>query len=144
MSVYEILIASLKQAGMRITPQRMAICKLLCETNEHPTATRIYTQIREQYPSLSQATVYNTLDTLVGLGIIHTLGFIGDNHVHYDANTTPHINLVCLTCHKITDIASPQIELIENEISQRWGYRLMGARVMYYGLCPTCQSQSRN
>ncbi len=140
MSPLEVLTATLKQARMRITPQRIAICKLLSESDEHPTASMIYEQVRAQYPSLSLATVYNTLEALVGLGAVNVLGHAGDDHVHYDADTSPHINLACVSCHKIVDVESLQVASIDSEISRASGYKLLGARVMYYGLCPKCQN----
>lgn len=139
MSPVEMLVVTLKQAGLRITPQRIAICKLLSETEAHPTAAMIYDHVRAEYPSLSLATVYNTLEALVGLGAVNALGHAGDGNVHYDADTSPHINLACIACHKIVDIESPQVATIDQEISSTSGYKLLGARVMYYGLCPECQ-----
>jgi Fur family peroxide stress response transcriptional regulator len=135
----EILVSALKQGGLRLTPQRIAICNLLAGTDAHPTAAMIFEDIRRFYPSLSLTTVYNTLDVLVEAGVINVLGHAGDNTVHYDANTNPHVNLACISCHTIVDIESPQMAHIHREINAASGYKLLGARVMYYGLCPTCQ-----
>lgn len=140
MSTLEYLINTLKQAGLRMTPQRMAICEFLTETNSHPTAAMIYETIRAKYPFLSLATVYNTLEALAELGAINVLGHAGDKSVHYDADTSPHINLACISCHKIIDIPSSQVAYLNGEISAVSGYKLLGARVMYYGLCPACQN----
>lgn len=137
----ETLISSLKQAGLRITPQRIAICRLLCEADTHPTAAMIFEEIRSQYPSLSLATVYNTLDTLVGLGIVTSLGPAGDGRVHFDADTSPHINLACMECHRIIDIPSKKVGQLQDEVSRTSGYALQGARILYYGLCPECQKK---
>lgn len=138
------LISALRQVGLRLTPQRIAICNLLAETDAHPTAAMIYESIRSLYPSLSLTTVYNTLEALVKVGAINVLGHAGDDTVHYDGDTRPHVNLACIACHKIVDIPSPQAASINQEISAASGYKLLGARVMYYGLCPTCQlSQSQ-
>ncbi len=142
MTTTDTLTQSLKMAGMRITPQRIAICKLLSETEAHPTATMIFDEIREQYPSLSLATVYNTLDTLVGLGVITTLGPAGDGRVHFDADTSPHINLACIICHKIIDMPSDVVAQLQDEVSRTSGYVLRGARILYYGLCPECQTNN--
>lgn len=139
MNTTDQLVSTLKKAGMRITPQRIAICDLLSGSRDHPTAQMIYEQVSPQYPSLSLATVYNTLDVLVGLGAVNVLGSVGDDNAHFDADTSPHINLACISCHKIVDIASPQVGDIDREISQSSGYKLLGARMMYYGLCPDCQ-----
>jgi Fur family peroxide stress response transcriptional regulator len=141
MSSLEYLTGVLKQAGLRMTPQRAAICQLLAETDSHPTAAMIYASVRVNYPSLSLTTVYNTLDVLTELGAINALGHAGDDKVHYDADTTPHVNLACVSCHNIVDIESPQVAHINNEISTASGYKLLGGRVMYYGLCPACQQQ---
>jgi Fur family peroxide stress response transcriptional regulator len=142
MNSVETLIQFLKQAGLRITPQRIAICKLLTETNTHPTATMLFDSIHEQFPTLSLATVYNTLDALVGLGAVNVLGPAGDGRVHFDADTEPHINLACTVCHKIVDVPSEQVASLQAEVSQSSGYELRGARIMYYGLCPDCQKRN--
>lgn len=140
----DALVSTLKQYGMRMTPQRAAICKYLCETDTHPTAAMIYETVREQYPSLSLMTVYNTLNTLVSLGTLNELGHAGDGNIHYDADTSPHINLVCIACHQIVDIETEQIANMGSEIGVASGYKLLGARMMYYGLCPDCQESKSN
>ncbi|HSO26816.1 MAG TPA: Fur family transcriptional regulator [Anaerolineales bacterium] len=139
----EKMIAALQQGGFRITPQRIAICRLLAETDEHPTAQSIHMQLSEVYPSLSLATVYNTLETLVDLGAVNSLGSVGDDAVHYDADTSPHVNLACVACHQVIDLPSQHVKGLDEEVAQRSGYELQGARVLYYGLCPTCQAQRR-
>lgn len=133
------LIHALKAAGLRLTPQRMAICQFLSESDQHPTAQAIYAELRSKYPSLSLATVYNTLEALVSMGAIHVLGSAGDGAVHYDGDTQPHINLACLSCHRVIDFPSEHIHQVEQEVQSNSGYRLMGARMLYYGLCPDCQ-----
>jgi len=141
-SSYTALITSLKQAGLRLTPQRMAICRLLAESNQHPTAAMIYEQLQQQYPSLSPMTVYNTLKALVELGQVNALGHAGDDTVHYDADTSPHINLACIRCHQIVDIPCDCLTDLDENISRASGYQLLGARMMFYGLCPACQSST--
>jgi len=142
MSTLDYFTSTLKQTGMRLTPQRIAICKLLSETNTHPTAAMIYELIRGQYPSLSLMTVYNTLNTLVDLGVVNALGNAGDDNVHYDGNTSPHINLACISCHKIEDIDSPKVADLYGEVSNASGFKVLGARMLYYGLCPDCQKST--
>jgi len=142
MNDIELLTDTLKQSGVRITPQRLAIYKLLVESEAHPTASVIYEQIRTQFPSISLMTVYNTLETLVHLGLVNSLGSIGDDNVHYDGNTSSHINLACITCHKIVDINLPENKSQENRVSVASGFQLIGARMMYYGFCPDCQKQT--
>ena len=139
MNTTKTLTETLKQAGLRITPQLVAICRLLAESDTHPTAAMLYDQVREQFPSVSLATIYNTLDALVGLGMVNVLGPAGDGRVHFDADIEPHINLACTVCHKIIDLPSDQIAHLQTEVRQASGYELRGARIMYYGVCPDCQ-----
>jgi len=141
MSDINTLTTALQNAGMRITPQRVAICELLTTSDEHPTAAMIFEELKPRFTSLSLATVYNTLDALVGLGVVNVLGHAGDDTVHYDADTEPHVNLACISCSKIIDIPSEHVTHLDAEITSASGYKLLGARVLYYGLCPTCQKK---
>lgn len=141
MSDKTTLTSALKRAGMRVTPQRVAICELLAESHEHPTAAMIYEELKPRFDSLSLATVYNTLDALVGLGVVNVLGHAGDDKVHYDADTEPHVNLACISCSRIIDIPSEHVTHLDSEITAASGYKLLGARVLYYGLCPDCQKK---
>jgi Fur family transcriptional regulator, peroxide stress response regulator len=133
------ILEVLHKAGLRVTPQRIAICELLTESHNHPTANDIYLALKEKYPSLSLATIYNTLDVLVGIGLVNALGSIGDDKVHFDANVSPHINLACIRCHKIVDATSAFINQLNIEIISNSGFELFGSRILYYGHCPECQ-----
>lgn len=141
MSDTTALTTALQHAGMRVTPQRVAICELLASSKEHPTAAMIYEELKPRFSSLSLATVYNTLDKLVGLGVVNVLGHAGDDTVHYDADTEPHVNLACISCSRIIDIPSEHVTHLDSEITAASGYKLLGARVLYYGLCPDCQKK---
>jgi Fur family peroxide stress response transcriptional regulator len=141
MHTLEMLTHSLKKAGLRMTPQRMAICRQLCENNAHPTAFMIFEEIRHEYPSLSLATVYNTLDVLAGLGVVNVLGPAGDGRVHFDADISPHVNLACSSCHRIVDVPTISMDGLQDAVSQVTGFELRGARILYYGICPDCQKK---
>jgi Fur family peroxide stress response transcriptional regulator len=141
MSTFEYFTSTLKQAGMSLTPQRMAICRLLSGSNAHHTAASIYKQVRTQYPSLSLMTVYNTLNVLVDLGAVTALGDARDDNSHYDGNNSAHINLACISCHTIVDFDSPELAILEGEVSGASGFKVLGARMLYYGLCPACQKK---
>lgn len=130
----------LHKANLKATSQRLAICELLYENENHPTAKSIYDRLKEQYPSLSLSTIYNTLDILVGMGLVNALGSIGDDTVHFDGNTTPHINLACTKCHSVTDLSSNYVDLLDQAIHQVSGFKLSGSHILYYGICPECQN----
>lgn len=135
------LARRLREMGVRLTPQRLAIYEALVERTDHPTAQQLHTDLSAALPSLSPATVYNTLELLLEHGLIHALGDAGDGTVHYDADLEPHFNLVCTRCHRIEDFHSDALGAIDAGVAARSGYRLHGARLVYYGLCPACQAE---
>lgn len=137
----ESLIRRLRAAGLRLTPQRLAIYSALAETKDHPSAQQLHEQLQERLPSLSPATVYNTLQALVEHGLVHELGDAGDGVVHYDADVEPHLNLICTRCHRIDDFHLDEIENADRLVAAQSGYRLQGARLVYYGICPACQAE---
>ncbi len=128
----------LRQAGLRITTSRLAICRLLAQSAEHPTAAYVYERLHADFPSLSLATVYNTLNTLLALGLLGDVGDVGDHQRHYDSNPKLHANLVCMQCRQIQDLEDNDLHTVKRRITQRSGYQLEGARLVFWGLCPKC------
>ena len=104
----------------------------------------IYEELRPEYPTLSLTTVYNTLEVLIDLGLVNSLGSAGDEAIHYDADTSPHVNLACTSCNRVIDLPSQHVRALEDEVTSQSGFKIMGARVLYYGLCPECQSRLSN
>lgn len=140
---YQNMLTALKASGHRLTPQRRAICRVLAESKEHPSAQMIFEVLHRQDDTLSLGTVYNTLDALTRLGVVTTLGEVGDSDsTRYDADTGPHVNLACVRCLRIIDIQSAYVHQLAAEIEQTSGYALLGARVLYYGICPECQAKN--
>jgi Fur family peroxide stress response transcriptional regulator len=135
----ESMAAALRQAGLRLTAQRLAVCAALAGNRAHPTAQALYDQLRPQFTTLSRATVYNTLQSLVRAGLIHEIGTAGDGAVHYDADPRPHVNLMCTRCHRVDDFPEPALEAVGRRVARGSGYAVRGARVVYYGLCPACR-----
>ena len=131
--------AVLRQTGLRLTPQRLAICRALAGNTSHPTAQSLFEQLRPEFPSLSLATVYNTLQTLADNCLIQELGEAGDGAIHYDADPSPHVNLICTRCHRIEDFLDAPLGRVARKVASDSGYELRGARVVYYGLCPRCR-----
>jgi Fur family transcriptional regulator, peroxide stress response regulator len=139
---YTTIVERLKDADHRLTPQRLAIIELLTHADYHPSAQQLHQQLLPRFPSTSLATVYKTLHILTDLGEVLELGF-SDDDTRYDARTTvPHIHLICVQCRRIIDTdIQPDPHLIE-QLKQHSGYRILGHRIEFYGLCPDCQDNS--
>ena len=91
--------------GMKMTPQRMAILNFLDGNLTHPSAADIFREISANFPTMSMATVYNTLETLVQKGLIQELG-IDPYKKRFDPNPDHHHHLICIHCREINDIFS--------------------------------------
>ncbi len=144
---YTSLVQGLKTAGLKLTPQRLAILELLADNRTHPTAAAIYQQLQPRFPTMSQTTVYNTLQTLVQLGLVHELGAAGDAAAHFDVDTDPHLNVICQSCGRIVDFTEADVVPSLQAVAKQSGFEIRGARIVYYGLCPTCrrkQGKSRS
>jgi len=139
----DIFLNTLKQSGRRITDQRRIICEYLANCRTHPTASRIYAELAVVHPEISRATVYNTLNALQDLGALVEISF-GDGHVHYETNADPHVNLVCLRCHRIVDV--PIKSPLESEEGAAWrqtGFWPVTVKMEVYGFCAECQERKR-
>jgi Fur family peroxide stress response transcriptional regulator len=132
--------AALRQAGCRITRQRNAIIGYLAGRTDHPSARQIFRDLEASEPGLSLATVYNTLGTLVEVGLVREMDFEAvDNR--YDTNLTPHANLICSECRSIEDfdVGLPVApELLRDAV----GFEAIGFRIEYHGTCARCRESS--
>ena len=101
MTTQEELVAKLRPLGMRLTPQRLAIAEVVVNSADHPSVRDIYERVRAFFPYVTIATVYSTLDVLEEAGIVRELPF--QRLSRYDANLSPHANLVCVGCGMVVD-----------------------------------------
>lgn len=143
MAKTDIFLSALKLSGRRITEQRRIICDYLANCRTHPTASRIYAELAAAHPEISRATVYNTLNTLQELGALVEISF-GDGHTHYETNPAPHVNLVCLRCHRIVDV--PVASPLEGVEAERWheaGFWPIAVKMEVYGFCSECRERKK-
>jgi Fe2+ or Zn2+ uptake regulation protein len=138
------MLRDLKRAGLKLTPQRIAIVRLFAGDESHPTAQDLFERLRPTFPSMSFATVYNTLDTLAraGLaGVVRLPGKRGDA-ARFDPNTTAHHHAVCDGCGAVLDIAastlSPTPGALKKLRRAAPGFAVHAVERIYRGLCAEC------
>lgn len=135
------LIAGLREKGYRLTPQRLAIIRLLSQDRSHPGAMDIRNRARRSAPQISMSTIYYTLDMLKKEGLIGELEFY-DRDNRYDVNISDHINLICRKCGKIEDFTKA-LPFSHEMIQKQTGFQPMGMRCEYYGYCKGCRDKRK-
>ncbi len=116
--------------------QRMAVLDYLMKNPIHPTADTIFNALYPSIPTLSKATVYNTLNLLTEKGVIKMIT-IDEKNARFDADQMPHLHFKCTSCGEIHDITflPPIIEALHN-------YQVDDIHVYCRGLCPNCQKKT--
>jgi Fur family peroxide stress response transcriptional regulator len=138
----EEMLSKLKSRDFRITPQRLAVLRILASSEGHPTVDEIYKEVKAAFPTTSLATVYKTISLLKELNEVLELGF-PDGSNRYDGNNpVPHPHAICMKCKKIMDPALMSIEELSEEMSRKTGYKILHHRLDFFGLCPDCQKNN--
>jgi Fur family peroxide stress response transcriptional regulator len=130
------LVDQCRQAGMNVTPQRIAIYRALLEVADHPSPEAIYARVRPAMPSLSLATIYKTLEALAKLGLVSELPSTG-NARRYDGNADQHHHLVCTRCKRVTDYYDPTLDRVPPR-ARLAGFEAHHVSVHIHGLCAAC------
>ena len=132
------IIGFFREKGLKITSQRLAICNFILSRKDHPTAEKIYQELRNEYPTISLGTIYKTLHLLKDLGLIQELGF-NEGSVRYDPDMELHINMVCSKCGIISDYKAEKVEKLWNSIISDIRIKPKGQRIDIYYECNNCK-----
>jgi Fe2+ or Zn2+ uptake regulation protein len=124
---------ALRDAGLKATPQRLAILRSLAGDETHPTAQELYERLSPEFPSLSVATVYNTLSALTRIERCTPLELGGP--VRFDPNVEPHDHAVCERCGSIRDVPAAVSGTRSDDLA---GFTVRRVEQIYRGLCARC------
>jgi Fur family peroxide stress response transcriptional regulator len=129
---------ALQAGGQRFTEQRAAVYRYLAGTDVHPTADEVFLAVRRDLPGISLATVYKSLETLVGCGLAVKLTY-ADESARYDGRTDPHHHARCIGCGGVADIPGeiPAGELAALD-GRTAGFTITGYRLELSGFCSAC------
>jgi Fur family peroxide stress response transcriptional regulator len=130
--------AKCRAAGLKVTPQRMAVYSVLLETDEHPSTEAVFEKVREVFPSISLDTVNRTLLTLTDIGAAFVVEGSGDAR-RYDANLENHQHFKCVKCKRIVDFHHESFDNvpIPKCISKR--FTVLSKTVYFEGICDLCR-----
>ena len=142
MDVQEVAI-SLRQHGFKVTPQRLAVYEGLARLmGSHPAAGEIYRALREDYPTMSLATVYKALEALCAAGLVRRLQ-VGEEAVRYDADIRSHSHVYCCACGRVEDFSLASEAQLMREAGALTGYEIQFQQICFHGLCPDCRGKAK-
>lgn len=135
------LLAILRRADLRCTPQRYEILSYLARNPSHPTAEMVFRAVNRKIPHLSRATVYNTLRTFAEAKLVRELRVLGDS-TRFETNIERHHHFVCENCGRVEDIA--WFDLPRAAVTAAAGPRTVHAcEVIVRGVCGPCSGISK-
>jgi Fe2+ or Zn2+ uptake regulation protein len=132
-----LLREALEASGQRFTEQRSAVYRYLLSTEAHPTADDVFTGVRGEIPDISLATVYKSLETLVGCGLAVKLTN-GDGSARYDGRTDPHPHARCLDCGAVIDVPGRLDGAALAGLGPLQGFAVESYRLELVGHCHHC------
>jgi Fur family transcriptional regulator, peroxide stress response regulator len=125
---------------LKMTPQRLAILAYLKDNVEHPSAETIFRAMKDKFPTMSFATVYNTLSTLNKAGKLRELS-IDPEKMRFDPNLEPHHHLICIKCRKIVDVKVDYGLKLPYAVKK--GFEIVGNHIEFYGICSECKARGK-
>ncbi len=136
------IIDGLRKSGFKVTPQRLAICRLVLANRKHPRASTIYDGVKRLHPTVSLATVYKTIHVLQEIGLVQEL-CTPRVQARFDPRMEPHINLICLGCGAIEDLKDGLLQKNAAELAIGSGLLATVQRIDVHGLCQKCKRTQR-
>jgi Fur family peroxide stress response transcriptional regulator len=147
--------ARCRKAGLKVTPQRVAVYKALIGSKEHPSADMLWRKVRKTYPNISLDTVNRTLLTLAKIGAASIVEGSGDVK-RFDGRLEAHQHFKCIKCKKIIDVRLPQSGVPHHKpfdrVPTKWGpdnipvpksisgkYTVLKKTVYFEGICDLCK-----
>jgi Fur family peroxide stress response transcriptional regulator len=138
----ETMVEKLKEHEFRITPQRLAVLKILAKSEGHPSVEDIFKKLKPDFPTTSIATIYKTVNLMKEIGEVIELDFSEESN-RYDGNRPyPHPHLICTRCKTVVDPDMATVEDLSKELARKTGYKILNHRLDFFGVCPRCQENS--
>lgn len=135
------VLENLKEKGLRLTPQRLAVLKILVSDRTHPTVESVFAAVKKEFPMTSLATVYKTIAVLKDLDEVKELHFDNQGSRYDGVTRSPHPHLICTECRKIFDTDFASWDQVAKDLQQETGFQISNYRMDIFGICPDCQAK---
>ena len=139
----EIFLEHIQKAGLRKTAQRDLILEIFLRTEERLTSEDLFWLVQKQDPSVGHTAVYRTLKLLSEAGLAREVRF-GDNKTYYEHHFKHehHDHMICTECGKVIEFVSPEIETLQDQMADKFGFRLSHHSLRMWGACAECQAKN--
>ena len=134
-------IITLREKGMKLTPQRRLILDIIHDSGGHLTAEEILDYVQARAPGVNKSTIYRTLELLEELGCVFK-SELGDRFIYHHAEEGHHHHLLCQMCGKSIDCDEDLFLSVEKITNRKYGFRADFKHVVISGLCVDCRSKS--
>jgi len=131
----------LQARGCRMTPQRLAILRILSEADCHLTPIEVCQHAQGILPGITEATVYRTLTFLSEMGLLMA-AHIGSGQMVYEIANHNHHHLICRKCSLTCEIGHERLQILYDQLKNLTGFQIDSMHVTLFGLCPSCQGTS--
>ena len=133
-------IKTLKNRGLKLTPQRRLIINAIHDTEAHLTAEEIISHVQARMPEVHKSTIYRTLELLEGAGCVFK-SELGEHSIYHHAEEEHHHHLVCSRCGMTIECDEDLFTPVEQSLAEKYGFRVDFKHLVMSGLCEECRSK---
>jgi len=134
-------LETLREKGLRLTPQRRLIADVIHDASSHLTAEDIIAYVQSKMPGVNKSTIYRTLELLEESGCVFK-SESGDHFIYHHAEQGHHHHLVCRRCGKTVECSENLFNQVEQSLAEKYGFRVSFKHIVMSGLCDTCKNQA--
>jgi Fur family ferric uptake transcriptional regulator len=131
-------IKTLKEQGLKLTPQRRLIVDVIHDTSVHLTADEIIAHVQARMPEVHKSTIYRTLELLEKNGSVFK-SELGDHAIYHHAEEGHHHHLVCSKCGKTVECDEELFTTVEKTLGEKYGFSVNFKHLIISGICEECK-----
>jgi Fur family transcriptional regulator, peroxide stress response regulator len=135
---YNQIVLKLRESNHKLTPQRLAVVKILVQNEGHPNIETIFDQLQKDFPTMSLATVYRNVMLLKSLGEVLEIGFPDGSNRYDGKKPYPHPHVICVRCKNIIDPDLNTLQDLTEEVNRITGFKILTHRLDFFGVCSDC------
>jgi Fur family transcriptional regulator, ferric uptake regulator len=131
-------LETLKEKGLKLTPQRRLITDIIHDARSHLTAEDIITRVQKKMPGVNKSTIYRTLDLLENAGCV-LKSESGDHIIYHHSEEGHHHHLICSRCGCTQECSENLFLPVEKALDEKYGFQVDFKHLVISGLCRLCR-----